>query len=63
MFKKNYVGSDPVISLRELREQVEQWIKLYGKDAVFSTDAGHNNVEICIDNKNHTMNNYSRTGI
>jgi hypothetical protein len=49
--KKITVGSDPTISLFTLKNKVDEWIKEYGQDAVFSTDAGYNNVSLDIDTR------------
>lgn len=47
--KKVSVSSDPIVSLKFLKTKIEEWIEKYGEDAVFSTDAGYNNVELMID--------------
>ena len=42
------VGSDPEMTLTELKEVVCEWIAMFGEDATFFTDAGYNNVELKI---------------
>lgn len=49
-FSRNVVGSDPDLSLKELKENVERWIEIFGEDAKFRTDAGYNNCQLIIDN-------------
>ena len=60
---KQSIGSDPTISLRDLRDKVNDWINEYGDNAVLTIDAGYNNVELIIDTRKKTIKGYKKTGI
>ena len=52
------VGSDPNISLKDMRTLLNKWIRQYGEDAILKTDAGHNNVDLYIDNRRPSIKQY-----
>ncbi len=52
------VGSDPNISLKDMRTLLNKWVRQYGEDAVLTTDAAYNNVDLHIDNRRSSINQY-----
>jgi hypothetical protein len=52
------VCSDPVVSLRDLKDHIYDWINLYGEDAILTTDAGYNNVELILNNTLKALSEY-----
>lgn len=56
------VGSDPIVSLKYLKIKVDEWISKYGEDAVFTTDAGHNNVDLIVDTRIKSINECRKHG-
>jgi hypothetical protein len=52
------VGSDPNISLKDMRTLLNKWISQYGAEAILTTDAGYNNVDLHIDNRRSSINQY-----
>lgn len=58
--KLQAVGSDPYVSLSDLRDLIDSWIKTYGKDAIFTTDAGYNNVDLMVDTRKAVIKKYKR---
>lgn len=59
--KLNRVAHDIVLSLGDMRSQVDEWIKTYGEDAVLYVDAGFNNVDIVIDDREKSKLIYKNT--
>jgi hypothetical protein len=57
------VGADPVISLADLRDMVDGWINAYGEQAIFTTDAGYNNVVLRIDTRVKSIESYKKGNI
>jgi hypothetical protein len=54
------VGSDPILSLKDLSQLVDEWIQKFGERAVFTTNAGFNNVTLCVDNRKEVMTSYKK---
>jgi hypothetical protein len=45
------VMDDPYMTLQDFKEHVDNWISIYGPEAIVYTDAGYNNVSVLIEEK------------
>jgi hypothetical protein len=52
--------SDPIISLKDLQDEIYILIGKFGEDAILTTDAGYNNVDLVIDNRKKSIKGYKK---